>query len=131
MSPRRPSAALRHGFRGERTLMRIHVGESDRHDGRPLHRAIVEVLRRRGMAGATVTQCIEGFGATRLLHSSTSDVTALDLPVVVECVETEERILDLLPLLDDMIGGGLITLERAEVIAYRARDDAPPTGAAP
>jgi hypothetical protein len=111
--------------------MRIHIGERDRHKGVPLYQAIVEVLRARGMAGATVTQCIAGFGATRALHSHASDISALDLPVVVECVETEEHVQDVLPILDDMIGGGLITLERAEVIAYRAHHDEPAPREAP
>lgn len=115
-------------LRGERTLMRIHVGERDHHAGQPLYRAIVEALRTRGMAGATVTQCIAGFGASRSIHSHASDISALDLPVVIECVETEERIQAILPVLDDMIDGGLITLERAAVVAYRAHggDPTPP-----
>jgi len=106
--------------------MRIHVGEADRHRGTPLYRAILELLQQHHVAGATVTQCIAGFGATRALHSSTSDVASLDLPVVVECVESEEKIQALLPFLDEMIGGGLITLERADVISYRAHGDPMP-----
>lgn len=128
MTPRR-TAAILHSLRGERTLMRIHVGETDHFEGQPTYRAIVEALRFRGLAGATVTQCIAGFGATRSLHSSASDISALDLPVVVECVDTEERIASVLPLLDTMISGGLITLERADVIAYRAAPPAPAPGA--
>ena len=104
---------------GERTLMRIHVNEVDRAGGKRLYEAIVQLLRERGLGGATVTQCIMGFGATRRMHSDMSDISALDLPVVVECVEDEERILSVLPDLDEMIGGGLITLERAKVITYR------------
>lgn len=114
-----PSAARLHGTRAERTLMRVHVGERDRHDGLPLYRAIVELLRTRGLAGATVTQCIAGFGASRSLHSAVSDVPALDLPVVVECIDSEAMIQSVLPDLDEMIRGGLITLERTTVIAYR------------
>ncbi len=117
-------------LRGERTLMRIHVGERDRHGGQPLYRAIVEALRARGMAGATVTQCIAGFGASRSIHSYASDISALDLPVVIECVETEERIQAVLPLLDGMIDGGLITLERAAVVTYRAHGGAAAPGEA-
>jgi PII-like signaling protein len=112
---------LQHRLAGERTLMRIYVGEGDRYDGEPLFRAIVNLLRQRGLAGATVMQCIMGFGATRSLHSYTSDVSALDLPVVVECVDSEAHIQSVLPALDEMIGAGLITLERAKVIAYRAQ----------
>ena len=116
----RPSAALVRGTRAEQTLMRIQVGERDRHDGRPLYRSIVELLRTRGLSGATVTRCIAGFGASRSLHSEVSDVSALDLPVVVECVDSEAKIQSVLPDLDRMIRGGLITLERATVILYRA-----------
>jgi len=113
-----------HQLVGERTLMRIYVGESDRHGGQPLHRALVETLRQHGMAGATSQQCIMGFGATRALHSLKSDVPALDLPVVVECVDSEARVQAVLPALDAMIPAGLITLERAHVIVYRAQRDA-------
>jgi len=104
----------------ERTLMRIHVGEGDRFQGRVLYEAIVDVLRRRGLAGATVTQCIMGFGSSRAIHSLLSNGSALDMPVVVECVDREDLIQGVLPDLDAMIGGGLITLEHAAVVAYRA-----------
>jgi PII-like signaling protein len=104
---------------GTRTLMRIHVGEADRWEGVLLYEAIVDTLRRRGLAGATVTQCIMGFGARGDIHAWESEVASLDMPVVVECVDDEARIQAVLPELDRMIGGGLITLERAEVIAYR------------
>lgn len=104
--------------------MRIHVGEADRHEGILLYEAIVRVLRRHHLAGATVTQCVMGFGKTRAIHSSATEVGSLDLPVVIECVDDEARIQEVLPDLDAMIGGGLITLERAQVIAYRAATDA-------
>ena len=107
------------GLRGERTLMRIHVGEADRHEGVLLHEAIVDALHRRGLAGATVTQCIMGFGARRVIHSWGTEIASLDMPVVIECIDDEERIQSVLPDLDGMIGGGLITLERAIVITYR------------
>jgi len=108
-----------HGFEGERTLMRIHIGERDKYKGKPLYQAIVELLRERHYAGATVLRAIMGFGATAKLHTDRIEVLSLDLPIVVECVETEERIQGILPELDRMIGGGLITLERARVIMYR------------
>jgi PII-like signaling protein len=108
-----------HGFKGERTLMRIHVGERDRYKGKPLSQAIVELLRERHYAGATVFRGIMGFGATARLHTNRIEVLSLDLPIVIECVETEEKIQAILPVLDEMIGGGLITLERARVIMYR------------
>jgi len=108
-----------HGFEGERTLMRIHIGERDKHHGKPLYQAIVQLLRERHYAGATVFRGIMGFGASARLRSDRMEVLSLDLPIVVEVIETEERIQAILPELDSMIGGGLITLERARVIMYR------------
>lgn len=108
-----------HGFEGERVLMRIHIGERDKHRGRPLYQAIVELLRDRHYAGATVFRGVMGFGASSRLHAANVVALSLDLPIVVECIETEERIDAILPELDEMIGGGLITLERARVIMYR------------
>ena len=107
------------GLTGERTLMRIHLGERDKYQGRPLYEAIVHLLRTRGFAGATVFRGIMGFGASAGLHTEKVLRLSLDLPIVVECVDTEERIQQVLPELDRMIGGGLITLERARVIVYR------------
>jgi PII-like signaling protein len=108
-----------HGFKGERVLMRIHIGERDRFDGKPLYRVIVELLRSRHYAGATVFRGVMGFGASGHLHTDRIVELSTDLPIIVECVETEERIKAVLPELDAMIGGGLITLERAKVIMYR------------
>lgn len=113
-----------HDFVGERVLMRIHVGQVDRFHGRPLYQAIVELLRERGYAGATVLQSIMGFGARREVHSEMNEITSMDMPLVVECVETEERIEAILPELDRMLTGGIITLERANVILYRAGNGA-------
>lgn len=118
-----------HGFQGERTLMRIHIGESDKHHGKPLYEAIVELLRSRHFAGATVLRAIMGFGANARLHTDRLELLSLDLPIIVEVVETEERIQEVLPLIDEMMGGGLITLERARVVAYRG--DVSPSGTPP
>ena len=79
----------------------------------------MELLRRKGYAGATVYRGIMGFGASSTVHTDRIEVLSLDLPIVVECIETAERIDAVLPELDEMIGGGLITLERANVIMYR------------
>ncbi len=103
----------------EAELLRIFVGESDRYDGKPLFEAIVHEARRRGMAGATVLRGVMGFGAHSRLHSAKVLRIAEDLPVVVEIVDKPERIADFLPELDKMIEEGLVTLERARVIAYR------------
>ena len=108
-----------HGLTGERTLMRIHIGERDRYEGKPLYQAIVELLLERHYAGATVLRAIMGFGASARVHTDRVEVLSLDLPIIVECVETEDNIRAVLPELDRMIGGGLITLERARVILYR------------
>ena len=109
-----------HGLEGERVLMRIHIGERDRVGGKPLYEEIVELLRRRNYAGATVFRGIMSFGASARIHTDRFLELSADLPIVVECVETEERIQEVLPELDRMIGGGLITLERVRVIVYRA-----------
>jgi PII-like signaling protein len=110
---------MSHRFKGERTLMRIFIGESDKYQGKPLYQALVELLRARGLAGATVLRGISGFGSSS--HVKTDKVLRLsfDLPIIIEVVETDEAIQSVLPDLDQMIGGGLITLERAKVIMYR------------
>lgn len=108
-----------HGLKGERVLMRIHVGEQDKFEGKPLYQQIVELLRKNKYAGATVFRGIMSFGVASRIHTDRFLELSLDLPIVIECVETEERIEAILPQLDKMIGGGLITLERARVIMYR------------
>ncbi len=106
---------------GPGQLLRIFIGESDQWRGRPLYEAIVHRARERGMAGATVLRGIEGFGAHAHLHTARILRLSEDLPVVVEMVDSEEAIRDFLPELDEMVGEGMVTLERVEVIAYRAR----------
>jgi PII-like signaling protein len=108
------------GFKGERTLMRIHIGSDDRWDDRPLYVAIVELLRAEQFAGATVFRGVLGFGASARVHRASLLHLSADLPIVIECVETDEKIEAILPRLDTMIGGGLITLEKVRVIMYRA-----------
>jgi PII-like signaling protein len=108
-----------HGFKGERVLMRIHIGERDKYEGEPLYWAIVQLLRKRHYAGATVTRGIMSFGASSQIHTSRFLELSMDLPIVVECVDTEEKIQEILPELDGMVGAGLITLERVRVIMYR------------
>jgi uncharacterized protein len=108
-----------HGLIGERVLMRIHLGERDKHQGKPLYEAIVTLLRERHYAGATVFRGIMGFGPTARLHTDKILRLSVDLPLVVECVDTEEKIDAILPELDEMLDGGLITLERVKVIMYR------------
>jgi PII-like signaling protein len=105
---------------GTGLLARIYIGESDNWHGRPLYDAIVQLLRERGMAGATVLRGIEGFGAKQHLHTTRILSLSQDLPVLIEVVDQEERLRAVLPELDAMVGDGLITVERVEVIAYRA-----------
>lgn len=104
-------------------LLRIFVGESDTHDGRPLYQAIVETMRRQGLAGATVLRGIEGFGKSSILHAAHILRLSEDLPIVIECVDTNENIEALLPVLDEMIGDGLVTMERVDVRVYRANEE--------
>jgi len=109
-----------HGFKGERTLMRIHIGADDRWEGRPLYEVIIELFRKQQFAGATAFRGVLGFGASAIVHKGSFFRLSADLPIVIECVETEEKIESILPTLDEMLGGGLITLEKVRVIMYRA-----------
>ena len=108
-------------FEGERTLMRIHIGESDKWQGKPLYKAIVELLRHEGFFGATVLRGVGGYGSASIYHTDKILRLSQDLPIVIEVVEYAERIEKLLPKLDEMVGGGLITLEKVRVILYRAK----------
>lgn len=112
-----------HGLEGEQILMRIHIGERDKYQGDSLYKAIIKLLHDRKFAGATAFRGIMGFGASSHMHSERIELLALDLPIVVECVDTSERIQEILPELDLMMGGGLVTLERAHVITYRPHAD--------
>jgi uncharacterized protein len=103
----------------EAQLLRVFIGESDKYHGRPLYEAIVEEARRRGMAGATVLRGTMGFGAASRIHTAKILRLSEDLPMVVEIVDEPERIAAFLPDLDAMLGEGLVTLERVQVIAYR------------
>jgi PII-like signaling protein len=103
----------------EAELLRIFIGESDKHQGRPLYEVIVEEARRRGLAGATVLRGTLGFGANSRIHTAKILRLSEDLPMVIEIVDRPERIAELLPDLDRMIGEGLVTLEKVRVIAYR------------
>jgi PII-like signaling protein len=105
---------------GTGLLVRIYLGESDQWHSRPLYQAILERLRERGLAGATVLRGIEGFGAKQHLHSTRILSLSQDLPILIEVVDAEEKVRAVLPELDEMLADGLMTLERVEVIAYRA-----------
>ena len=105
---------------GPALLARIYIGESDHHDGRPLYEAIVEMLRQRGVAGATVLRGIEGYGRAARLHTASVLRLSSDLPILIEVVDREDRLRAVLPQIDAMVPEGLITLEHVEVIAYRS-----------
>jgi PII-like signaling protein len=107
-------------FEGERALRRIHIGESDKWPSKPLHEAIVEMLRKEGLSGATVFRGVGGYGGSSVYHTDKLLRLSQDLPIVLEVIETQERIEQILPRLDEMVDGGLITLEKVRVILYRA-----------
>jgi PII-like signaling protein len=101
-------------------LLRIFVGESDRWHGLPLYDAIVQEARKHGLAGATVFRGAEGFGARSRIHTSRILRLSEDLPMVIEIVDAEDKIQAFLPVLDGMVTEGLVTVEKATVIFYRA-----------
>ncbi len=103
----------------EAELLRVFIGESDKFEGRPLYEVIVREARERGMAGATVLRGMMGFGAHSRLHTTKILRLSEDLPIIVEIVDKPQRIADFLPRLDEIIGEGLVTVERAQVIFYR------------
>lgn len=105
---------------GPGKILRVHVGESDTWQGRPLYQAIVRWLREQGIAGATVLRGIEGFGAHSRLHTARIPRLSEDLPIVIEVVDREDRIRDVLPILDEMVTEGLVTIEDVEMLVYRA-----------
>jgi len=99
-------------------LLRIFIGESDRYGHRPLYEAIVLRARELQLAGATVLRGPMGFGKSSHLHTAKILRLCMDLPIVIEIVDSEEKVNSFHPVLDQMMGGGLVTLERAKVIRY-------------
>jgi PII-like signaling protein len=105
---------------GEQMMVRIFFGESDRWRHRPLEAALLERLRVEGFAGATVFRGVSGFGANSIIHTTHLLELSADLPVVIEVVDSEEHIDRLLPILDEMLDDGLVTIEKVRVLRYRA-----------
>jgi len=103
----------------EATLLRIFIGDADRYDGRPLYEAIVLKAREMHLAGATVLKSPMGFGRHSRLHTAKILQLSTDLPMVIEIVDESEKIQTFLPVLDGMMDGGLVTLEKVQVIHYR------------
>jgi PII-like signaling protein len=101
-------------------LLRIFIGEADRWHGKPLYEALVKLAREKGMAGATVLKGTLGFGCKSHMHTAKILRLSEDLPIVVEIVDSEEKIAAFLPHLDEMVKEGLVTLEKANVVMYRA-----------
>lgn len=101
-------------------LLRIFIGEDDKHEGIPLYEWIVRMARESGLAGSTVLRGLEGFGAHSRLHTAKILRLSSDLPIVVEIVDTPEKIEKFLPLVDDAIKEGLATLEKVEIRFYRS-----------
>ena len=118
---------MSHRFTGERTLMRIFIGSRDKcrsgkDEGHALHRALLSYFRAHDFPGATIVTGVAGYGAHSRVHTTSIELLSLDLPIVVEVVASEEALQKALPDLDEMIDGGLITLEPVRVILYRPHD---------
>jgi PII-like signaling protein len=103
---------------GEQVLMRIFIGESDRWEHRPLHAALLELFRSRGLAGATVLRAVAGFGADSVVHTANILRLSADLPLVIEVVDSQQHVDAVLPDVDRMMQGGLVTLEKVRVLKY-------------
>ena len=105
---------------GKSILMRIFIGESDKHQGKPLYQLLVEMLKRENIAGATVLRGILGFGAKSHLHTAHILRLSQDMPIVIEAVDTQEHIERVLPEVEKLMGDGLITIEDVQVLRYVA-----------
>lgn len=103
---------------GDARRVSIYIGEADRHGGISLHDAIVELLRREGCAGATVLRGVAGFGRSSRIHTASILRLSQDLPIVVEWVDSPERVDRVLPLLEPLVQGGLLTIESVRVVKY-------------
>ena len=109
----------------EAILLRIHISESDRWQSKPLYESIVLAAREAQLAGATVLRGPMGFGKSSHLHTAKILRLSMDLPLVIEIVDSEEKVYAFLPKLDQMVGGGLVTLQRVTVVHYRANEQKP------
>ncbi|HEU5188331.1 MAG TPA: DUF190 domain-containing protein [Methylomirabilota bacterium] len=103
---------------GEQVLMRIFIGESDKWERRPLYVALVELFRAKGLAGATVLRGVAGFGPSSILHTAGVLKLSADLPLIIEVVDSQEHLDAILPEVDRMMSGGLITMEKVRVLRY-------------
>lgn len=103
---------------GEQVLMRIFIGQADRWEAQPLHSALVQLFRAKGLAGATVIQGVMGFGASSIVHEAHPFRLSSDLPIIIEVVDTQDRLDTVLPDVDRMMSGGLVTMEKVRVLRY-------------
>jgi len=103
----------------EGQLLRVFIGESDKWKGKPLYEAIVLKAREMGLAGATMLRGLMGYGAASRIHTAKILRLSEDLPIIVEIVDSAEKIASFLPVIDEMVQEGLVTLERVQVILYR------------
>jgi hypothetical protein len=108
---------------GKANLLTIYIGENDKHHHRPLYQVIVEMLRKQGIAGATVVRGIEGFGKKSRIHTAAILRLSEDLPIIITVIDKEERINQVMPLIDELVTEGLVIIENVDVISYRAEQD--------
>ncbi len=101
----------------------IYIGESDHWHNQPLHIALVEMARKRGIAGATVTRAIEGYGKHSIIHTTHLLELSSDLPIVVTMIDCEEALNDFLPLVKEMVNDGLVTLQTVEILHHGPTSD--------
>ena len=105
---------------GEQVLMRVFIGENDKWERRPLYVTLLELFRSKGLAGATVLRGVAGFGPRSILHTAGILKLSADLPLVIEVVDSQEHLDTVLPEVDRMMNGGLITMEKVRVLRYEA-----------
>ena len=110
---------------GEQTLLRIFIGESDKHGAKPLYESIVELLHREKTSGVTVLRGITGFGPKSLVHTSHILRLSQDLPIIIEIVDSQENIDRVLPLIEPLVGDGLITTEKVHIVKYGLKKGPP------
>ena len=108
---------------GKAKLLTIYIGENDKHHHRPLYQVIVEMLREKEIAGATVVRGIEGFGKKSRIHTAAILRLSEDLPIIITVIDKEERINQVMPLIDELVTEGLVIIENVDIISYRAEEE--------
>jgi uncharacterized protein len=110
-------------FTGEKVLMRIHISENDKFGRKPLFEALIDLFIKEGFAGATVLKGVAGFGVHTVYHTDKLLELSSELPVIVEVIAGKERIEEVMPRIDTMMSGGLVTLEKVNVVRYCEEND--------